>query len=129
MWLGLAGTIYPLSGVVAATDGLLKNSDAMGAAMVAKDNKIQSQSVAFYGPPSLIRPEMAGISLAVEKCPVEEDLKILTDRLSAIYLLRDIQRRYFPLLLQRHTVRHLLVQVFRRINQRSAAVRRALSLG
>ena len=35
------------------------------------------------GPPSSIQPELTGISLAVEECPVEESLKIQTDRLSA----------------------------------------------
>ena len=44
---------------------------AMGAAMVAKVRKIQSRSVAVYGPPSSIRPELAGmskkLSLAVKK--------------------------------------------------------------
>ena len=88
---------------------------------MAKDGKIQSRSVAVYGPPSSIRPELAGISLAVEECPVEENLNILTDSLSALQLLRGMQRKDFPLGLHRHTARHLLVQVVRRINQRAAA--------
>jgi ribonuclease HI len=119
--LGPAGTAYALSGIVVATDGSLKKSGVMGAAMVAKDNKIQSRSVAVFGPPSSIRPELTGILLAVEDCPLEEDLSILTDSLSAIQLLRGMQRRDFPLWLHRHTARHLLVQVVRRINQRAAA--------
>ena len=66
-----------------------------------------------------IRPE--GISLAVEECPVEENLNILTASLSALQLLKGMQRRDFPLWLHRHTARHLLVQVVLRINQRAAA--------
>ena len=89
--------------------------------MVAKDEKNQSRSVAVYGPPSSIRPEPAGISLAVEECPVEENLNILTDSLSALQLLRGMLRKDFPLGLHRHTVRHLLAQVVRRIYQRAAA--------
>ena len=61
--------------------------------MVAKNNEIQSLSVAVYGPPSSIRPELAGISLAVEECPVKEDLDILKDSLSALQLLRGMQRK------------------------------------
>ena len=80
--LGPAGAAYGLEGVVVATDGSLKKNGAMGAAMVAKDGKIQSRSVAVYGPPSSIRLEMTGISLAVE-----ENLNILTDSLSALQLL------------------------------------------
>ena len=93
----------------------------MGAAMVAKDNRICSRSVAVYGPPSSIRPELTGIALAVEECPLEEDLTILTDSLSSLQLLRSMQRKDFPLWLHRHTARHLLTQVVCRINLRAAA--------
>ena len=118
---GPAGRAYSLSGVVVATDGSLKKSGAMGAAMVAMGDKIQSRSVTVYGPPSTIRPELTGIALAVEECPLEEDLTILTDSLSAMQLLQSMQRRDFPLWLHRHTARHLLVQVVQRINLRAAA--------
>ena len=120
--LGPAGSAYSLRGIVTATDGSLKKSGAMGVAMVSKDNRIQSRSVAVYGPLSSIRrrPELTGISLAVEDCPIEEDLNILTDSLSALQLLRGMQRKD-PLWLHRHTARHLLVQVVRQINQRAAA--------
>ena len=70
--------------------------------MVAKDGKIPSLSVAVYGPPSSIRPELTGISLAVKECPVEENLNILTDSLSALQLLRGMQLKDFPLGLHRH---------------------------
>ena len=46
---------------------------------------------------------------------------MLTDSLSALQLLRGMQRKDFPLGLHRHTARHLHVQVVRRINQRAAA--------
>ena len=78
--LGPASAAYALDGVTAATVGSLRKPRAMGAAMVAKDGKIQPQSVAVYGPPSSIRPKLTGISLAVEKCPVEENLNILTEQ-------------------------------------------------
>ena len=51
---------------------------------------------------------MTGISLAVEECPVEENLNMLTDSLSALQPLRGMRRKDFPLGLHRHTARHLL---------------------
>ena len=101
-----------LSGIVVATDGSLKNSGAMGAAFVAKDNRLQARSIAVYGPPSSIRQELTGMALALVDCPRETDLNILTDSLSAMQLLKSMQRkRDFPLWLYRHTARQLLLQV------------------
>ncbi len=85
--LGPAGAAcYTRSGLVVATDGSLKKSGAMGAAVVAKDGRMQARSVVF-GQPSCIRPELTGIALALEGCPAEEDLSILTDSLSSMRLL------------------------------------------
>jgi hypothetical protein len=56
-----------------ATDGSLKKNGIMGAAMVAKDGRLASRSVAVFGQPSSIRPELTGIALAVEDCPREEE--------------------------------------------------------
>ena len=118
--LGPAGAAYRLSGIVVATDGSLKKSGAMGAAFVAKDNRLQARSVAVYGPPSSIRPELTGMALALEDCPRETDLNILTDSLSAMQLLKSMQRRDFPLWLYRHTARQLLLQVVQLLNDRAA---------
>ncbi len=73
-----------------ATDGSLKKSGAMGAAVVAKDGRMQARRVADFGQPSSIRPELTGIALALEGCPAEEDLSILTDSLSSMRLLRSM---------------------------------------
>ncbi len=70
------------SRIVVATDGLLKKCGAMGAAFVAKDGRVQTRSVAVFGQPSSIRPELTGVALALEECPIQEDLTILTDSLS-----------------------------------------------
>jgi hypothetical protein len=67
-----------------AIDGSLKTNGAMGAAFVAKDSRLAERSVAVLGPPSSIRPELTGIALALEACPQEEELTILTDCLSAM---------------------------------------------
>ena len=40
---------------------------------------------------------MTGIAMALKDCPDEEDLNILTDSLSAMVLLRSMQRRVLPL--------------------------------
>jgi hypothetical protein len=42
----------------------------MAAAMVAKDARLPSRSVADFGQPLSIRPELTGIALSTEDCPV-----------------------------------------------------------
>jgi len=121
--LGPAGTAYTRSGIVVATDGSLKKSGAMGAAVVAKDGRIQARSVAVFGQPSSIRPELTGIALALEESPAEEDLNILTDSLSSMRLLMGMQRKDLPLSLHRHSVRQLLLHVVKLINNRAEAGR------
>jgi hypothetical protein len=54
----------------------------MGVALVAKDNCLNAQSVVVFGQLSLLRPKLSGIALALEDCPWEEDLNVLTDSLS-----------------------------------------------
>ncbi len=49
------------------------------------------------------------IAIALEDCPGEEDLNILTDSLSSMRLLKDMQRQDFPLQHYSHTVRQLLL--------------------
>jgi ribonuclease HI len=121
--LGPAGAAYTRSGVVVATDGSLKKGGIMGAALVAKDGRMPARSVAVFGQPSSIRPELTGIALAVEDCPGEEDLNILTDSLSSMQLLRSMQRGDFPLSLYRHPARQLLVHVVKLLNRRAEAGR------
>jgi hypothetical protein len=69
----------------------------MGAAFLARDGRVQAHSVAVFGQPSLIRPELTGIALALEECPIEEDLTILTGSLSSMDLLQSMQIGDFPL--------------------------------
>jgi hypothetical protein len=91
----------------------------MGASFVAKEGRLPARSVAVLGQPSSIRPELTEIALAIEACPREEDLIILTDSLSAIRLLQSMQRKDFPLSLYRHSARQLLLHVVKLINQRA----------
>jgi ribonuclease HI len=121
--LGPVGAAYTRSGIVAATDGSLRKSGAMGAAYVTKDNRLPPRSVAVFGQPSSIRPELTGIALALEDCPGGEDLNILTDSLSSMRLLKSMQRKDFPLQLYRHPVRQLLLHVVRLINKRTESGR------
>jgi hypothetical protein len=102
-------------------DGSLKKCGAMGAAFVAKDGRVQARSVAVFGQPSSFHPELTGIALALEECPIEEDHTILTDSLSSMNLLQSMQTGDFPLSLYRHGVRHLLLHVVTRLNRRAAA--------
>jgi hypothetical protein len=117
--LGPVAAAYTRSGIVVATDGSLKKSGAMGAAYVAKDNRLPPRSVAVFGQPSSIR----GIALALEDCPGEEDLNTITDSLSSMRLLKNMQRQDFPLQLYRHTVRQLLLHVTKLINKRAESGR------
>jgi hypothetical protein len=93
----------------------------MGAVFVAKDGKVQECSVAVFGQPSSIRPELTGIALALEECPIEEDLTILTDSLSSVDLLQSMQRGGFTLSLYSHSVLYLLQHVVKLLNRRAAA--------
>ncbi len=117
--LGLAGTVYANSGIVVTTDGSLRRDGSMGAALVAKDGSLPARGVAVFGQPSSLRPELIGIALALEDCPGEEDLNILTDSLSSMRLLKSMQRGNFPLSLHRHLVRQLLLHVVRQLNRRA----------
>jgi hypothetical protein len=121
--LGPAGAAYTRSGIVMATDGSLKKSTVMGAAVVTNDSdgRMQARSVAVFGRPSSIRPELTWIALALEGCPAEKDLNILTDSLSSMRLLMGMQRRDLPLSLYRHSVRQLLLHVVKLINNRAEA--------
>jgi hypothetical protein len=60
--------------------------------VLAKDARLPARSVAVLGQPSSIRPGLTGIALAIEACPIEEDLTILTDSLSAMRLIQSMQR-------------------------------------
>ena len=60
----------------------------MGAAMVPMGTRIQARSVAVFGSASSLRPELTGITLALD-CPQDEDLNILTDSLSSMLLLNS----------------------------------------
>jgi ribonuclease HI len=127
--LGPDGAAYTRSGIILATDGSPKKNGITGAAMVAKDARLASRSVAVFGQPSSIGlgPELTGMALAIEDCPGEEDLNILTESLSAMRLVKSMQRKDFPLPLYRHPVRQLLVHVVRLLNQRvEAALRRGI---
>ncbi len=95
----------------------------MGAAYVVKDNSLPSRSVAVFGQPSSIRPELTGIALALEDCPGEEDLNILKDSLSSMRLLENRQRQDFPLQLHSNTVQKLLLHITKLINKRAESRR------
>ena len=119
--LGPAAAAYRKEGIVVATDGSLKEDGAMGAAFVSLGERLPARSAAILGPPSSVRPELAGIAMACEDCPREVDLTVLTDSVSCMRLLMSLQRTDFPLSLYRHPVRQLLMYVARLINERAAA--------
>jgi hypothetical protein len=83
----------------------------MRASFVAKDRRLPARSVAVFGQPSSIRQELTGIALAIEACPSEDDLIILTDSLRTMRLLQSMQRK----------VRHLRLHVVKPIKKRAVA--------
>ena len=119
--LGPAGAAYRYGGITVGTDGSLKSNGAMGAAYVAMGGRLPARSVAVHGSAASIRPELTAIALACEDCPLTEDLNILTDSLSSMELLKNLQRRDFPLSLYRHPMRQLATYVTNLINKRTAA--------
>jgi ribonuclease HI len=93
----------------------------MGVALVAKDARLPARGVSVIGQPSSLRQELTGIALALEDCPGEEDLNILTDSLSSesMRLLKSMQRGDFPLSLHQHPVLQLLLHVIKQLNRRA----------
>ena len=91
--------------------GHAKPMGSLGAAFVSKDGHLQAKSVAVYGSPSSIRPELSAIGLAREDSPIDEDLTILTGSLGSMNLLKSTQRKDFSLWLYRHSERQLLTHV------------------
>ena len=57
--------------------------------------------------------------MALKDCPDEEDLNILTDSVSAMVLLRSMQRKNLQLWLYRHTERQVLQHSAQHINRRA----------
>lgn len=55
-------------------------------------DRVPAGSVAVFGSETSIRPELTGLTLALEKCPVEENLTVLTDSKSSMELLQSMQR-------------------------------------
>jgi hypothetical protein len=91
----------------------------MGAALVAKDDCLPVRNVAVFGQPLSLRPELTGVAMALEDCPSEEELTILTYSLSSMRLLKSMQRGDFLLSLHWYPARQLLVHVFMLIKRRA----------
>ena len=119
--LGPAGEGLNYPGTILATDGSVKEDGSMGAAYVALGNSIPARSFVVLGPPSAMRAELSGLDQAIVDAPLEEDLTLLTDSLSSIVKLMNMQRIDFPEWLYGHPERALLESVVRRINERSRA--------
>ena len=68
-----------------------------------------------------LQPTKGALKRALEAVHLTEDGAVPLHITGREALLRDMQRKDFPLGLHRQIARHLLVQVVRRINQRAAA--------
>ena len=94
--LGPAGSHLSHAGVVVATDGAVKHDGRMGAAYVSLDNRLPTRSFVVLGPHASIRAELSAMDEVVTDAPGDEDLTILTDSLSSIQKLQNMQRQDFP---------------------------------
>ena len=92
----------------------------MGAAFVSLQGKLPPKSAAVHGSKLSMRPEMVAILMAVETCPPDTALTILTDSLSSIDLLQDLQREDFTVWIYHHPFRCIVEQLVRRLNARAA---------
>ena len=119
--LGPAGSHLTYSGVVVATDGAVKDDGRMGGAYVSLDNKLPTRSFVVLGPPSSMRAELSPMDEAVADAPGDQDLTLLTDSLTSIQRLMEMQRQDFPAWLHGHPERALLESLVRRINARARA--------
>ena len=119
--LGPAGSHLSYAGVVVATDGSLKDDGRMGAAYVCLDNQLPSRSFVVLGPPSSLRGELSAIDEVVADAPLDKDLSVLTDSLTSILKLRNLQRQDFAEWLHGHPEKALLESLVKRINERARA--------
>ena len=119
--LGPAGVAFTHAVTTIATDGAVKDDGRMGAAYVALGSRIPPRSFVVLGPPSSMRAELSAIDQAVADAPEQEELNILTDSLSSIIKLANMQRRDFPEWLHGHPEKVLLESVCKRINARAQA--------
>lgn len=117
--LGPSGQYYSLNGITVATDGSLKHDGAMGAAFIPLTADMAPRGSTVFGSAMSIRPELTAILMAVEACPCSQHLNILTDSLSSIRLLQNLQRTDFPLWLHGHPMRQIARQLVHLVNQRA----------
>ena len=80
---------------VAATNGAGKEDGRMGAAYVSLSDKLPARSFVVLGPPSAMRAELSALDQVVSDAPAHDELTVLTDNLSSMQKLQDMQRRDF----------------------------------
>ena len=75
----------------------------------------------MIGPPSAMRAELAHLTRQwlVADAPADEDLTLLTDSLTALQKLQNLQRRDWPEWLHGHPEQELLESLVARLNERA----------
>ena len=96
-------------GVVVATDGAVKSDCRMGAAYVSLGDRLPARSFVVFSPPSAMLAELSALDQVVADAPADEDLTILlTDSLTSLQKLQNLQRRDWPEWLHGHPEQVLL---------------------
>ena len=118
--LGPSGQHYMRGGIVVATDGSVKKDGSMGAAGCWLEQVLPDFSFFVHGMPKSITPELSAIAWAIKQAPKEQTLTILTDSLTSLRMLTNMQRKDFSLWLHGDPNRSLLEHTVRLVNERVA---------
>ena len=112
--------------VIVATDGAVKSDGRRGTAYVSLGNRLQARSFVVLSPPSAILVNLSALDQAVADAPADEDLTVLTDSLTSLQKLQNLQRRNWPEWLHCHPEQVLLECLVARLNER--ALKQVLTL-
>ena len=117
--LGPAGPAMNHPCVTVATDRAVKSDGRMGAVYVSLGDRLPARSFVVLGPPSAMRAELSALDQAVADAPADEDLTVLTDSLTSLQRLQNLQRRDWPEWLHGHPEQVLLESLVARLNERA----------
>ena len=120
--LGPAGPPMNHPFVVVATDRAVKSNSRLGAAYVSlgdRQAKAASPLVCHARPALSHAGGASALDQAVADAPADEDLTLLTDSLTALQKLQNLQRRDWPEWLHGHPEQELLESLVARLNERA----------
>ena len=118
---GQAGPYYKLPGLVVATDGSVRADGRMGCAAIFLDDTCSDLMQSVSGEPSSTTAELSALLIAVNSCPLDKQLTMLTDSLTSLQNLISMRRSDFCRDLRLHPQRQLLTDLVAALNTRAGA--------